>query len=46
MLHYLENVFTGDFTVTAPDITPNGGTYNGATTFNKTEEQVITTVEI
>ena len=30
------NVFTGDFTVTAPDITPNGGTYNGATTFNKT----------
>lgn len=31
-----ENVFTGDFTVTAPDINPNGGTYNGATTFNKT----------
>ncbi len=30
------NVFTGDFTLTAPDITPNGGTYNGATTFNKT----------
>ena len=30
------NVFTGDFTVTAPDITPNGGTYNGAATFNKT----------
>ncbi|MFN8115455.1 MAG: T9SS type A sorting domain-containing protein [Bacteroidia bacterium] len=30
------NVFTGDFTVTAPDITPNGGTYNGTATFNKT----------
>ncbi|MBL7935458.1 MAG: hypothetical protein JNM51_06590, partial [Bacteroidia bacterium] len=30
------NVFVGNFTVTAPDITPYGGTYNGATTFNKT----------
>ncbi len=30
------NVFAGNFTVTAPDITPNGGTYNGAATFNKT----------
>jgi hypothetical protein len=30
------NVFAGNFTVTAPDITPTGGTYNGAATFNKT----------
>ena len=30
------NILLGDFSVTAPDITPNGGTYNGVTTFNKT----------
>lgn len=30
------NVFTGNVTITAPDITPYGGTYNGATVFNKT----------
>jgi hypothetical protein len=30
------NIFIGDFTVTAPDINPYGGTYNGAATFNKT----------
>lgn len=30
------NIFTGNLTVTAPDITPYGGTYNGAATFNKT----------
>ena len=30
------NIFTGALTVTAPDITPYGGTYNGAATFNKT----------
>lgn len=30
------NIFSGALTVTAPDITPNGGTYNGAVIFNKT----------